>query len=94
MRAAATPGATFGSSVREWLRIGHRLCARWLCASRANASKAETSAPLPDLIEALAPLGMPDVQHASRRSYVSDWVTRTRAATSRHGKHGGDRAAD
>jgi len=67
MRTVATPGATFGSLVREWLRIGHKLCARWLCASRANASRAETSAPLPDLIEALAPLGMPDVHHASRR---------------------------
>jgi len=36
-----------------------------------------TSALLPDLIEALAPLGMPDVQYASRKS----WGTRTRAAT-------------
>ena len=79
MRTVATPGATFGSLVREWLRIGHRLCARWLCASPANALRAETSAPLPDLIEALAPLGMPDVQYASRRSY-GGWGTRTRAA--------------
>ena len=69
MRAVATPGATFGPLVREWLRIGSRLCTRWRHASRSNAFSAETSAPLPDLIEALAPLGMPDVQYVSRRRY-------------------------
>jgi hypothetical protein len=42
---------------------------------------ADTSAPLRDLIEALAPLGMPDVQHASQRGCGGGWVTRTRAAT-------------
>jgi hypothetical protein len=44
-------------------------------------SGAETSALLPDLIEALAPLGMPYVQYASRRSCGGDRITRTRAAT-------------
>jgi len=81
MRTAATPGGTFGSLARGWQRTGDSLCPRWHRASRSNAFGAETSAPLSDLIEALAPLGMPDVQHASRRSYGGDWVTRTRAAT-------------
>ena len=61
MRTVATPGATFGSLVREWLRIAGGLCASWRYASRSNAFRSEPSAPLRDLIEALAPLGMPDV---------------------------------
>jgi len=81
MRTVATPGATFGSLVREWQRIVGRLCARRRYACRSNAFGAETSAPLSDLIEALAPLGLPDLQYASRRSYGGGWVTRTRAAT-------------
>jgi len=48
-------------------------------ASRSNAFRTETSAPLPGLIEALAPLGMPDVPHASPRSYGGGWFTRTRS---------------
>jgi hypothetical protein len=48
-------------------------------ASRSNAFRTETSAPLPELIEALAPLGMPDVLHASPRSHGGGWVTRTRS---------------
>jgi hypothetical protein len=44
-------------------------------------SGAETSALLPDLIEALAPLGMPDVQYAWRRGCGGHRVMRTRAAT-------------
>ena len=48
-------------------------------ASRSNAFRTETSAPLPELIEALAPLGMPDVLYASPRSYGGGWVTRTRS---------------
>ena len=80
MRTVATPGATFGSLVREWQRIVGRLCARRRYACRSNAFGAETSAPLPGLIEALAPLGMPDMRYASRRSY-GDWLTRTRSAT-------------
>ena len=40
---------------------------------------AEASDPLPGLIEALEPLGMPNVQYASRRSY-GGWGTRARAA--------------
>jgi len=58
MRTVATPGATFGSLVREWQRIVGRLCARRRYACRSNAFGAETSAPLSDLIEALAPLGL------------------------------------
>jgi hypothetical protein len=81
MRAVAMPGGTFAPLLREWQRIGNRLCPRWRYASRSNAFGAETSAPLPGLIEALAPLGMPDVQYASRRSYGGGWVTRTCAAT-------------
>ena len=38
-----------------------------------------TLGPLPRLIEALDPLGVPNVQYASRRSY-GGWDTRTRAA--------------
>jgi hypothetical protein len=72
---------TFGSLAREWPRIGGRLCARWRYASPSNAFSAPTSAPLPELIEALAPLGMPDVQYCSRSSFGGGWVTQTRAAT-------------
>ena len=81
MRTVATPRATFGSLMPEWQRIGGRPCARWRYSSRWSAFDAETSAPLPDLIEALAPLGMPDVQYPSRRSYGGGWVTRTRATS-------------
>ena len=77
MRTVATSGATFRSLVRKRPRISGRLGARWRYASRLHAFGTETSALLPDLIEALAPLGMPDVQYASRKS----WGTRTRAAT-------------
>jgi hypothetical protein len=45
-----------------------------------HAFGAETSALLPDLIEALAPLGMPDLQYVSRRCDGGGWVTRIRAA--------------
>jgi len=48
-------------------------------ASRSHAFRTETSAPLPELMEALAPLGMPDVLYASPRSYGGGWVTRTRS---------------
>jgi hypothetical protein len=83
MRTEPRPGATLASLLRGWLRFGGRLCAsaRWPYARRSNAFSAETSALLPELIEALAPLGMPDVQNASRRNYGGGWVTRTRAAT-------------
>ena len=81
MRAVAMPGGTFACLMREWRRIGGRLCPRWRYARRSNALGAGTDTPLPDLIEALAPLGMPDVHCASRKSYGGGWVTRTRAAT-------------
>ena len=71
MRTAATPGGTFGSLARGWQRTGDSLCPRWHRASRSNAFGAETSAPLSDLIEALAPLGMPNVQYASRRAMTA-----------------------
>jgi len=80
MRTVATPGATFGSLVRAWQRTSGRPCASWRYASRSNAFSAETSAPLPDFIEALAPLGMPDVRCDPRRSHRG-WVPRARAAT-------------
>jgi hypothetical protein len=81
MRTEPKPGATLGSLLRGWQRFGGRLCPRWRYTSRSNAFSAATSSLLPELIEALAPLGMPDVQNASRRSYGGGWVTRTRAAT-------------
>jgi hypothetical protein len=71
MRTVAMPTGTFASLVRE----------RWHYAGRSHAFGAGTSASLPDLIEALAPLGLPDVQYASRRNHGGG-VTRTRAATS------------
>jgi len=70
MRIVAVPAGTFASLVRE----------RWHYAGRSHTFGAGTFAPLPDLLEALAPLGMPDVQYASRRHH-SGGVTR-RAATS------------
>ena len=66
MRAVSTPRTTVGTLLREWLRIGGSMRAGWRYASRSNAVSAEPSAPLSDLIEALAPLGMPDLQPASR----------------------------
>ncbi len=81
MRPVAMPGATFASFVRERHRSGGRLCPRWRYASRSNAFGAENCAPLHNLIQALAPLGMPDVQYASRTSYGGGRVTRTLAAT-------------
>ena len=79
MRAIAMPAGTTGVVVCEWQRLGGRLSARWRCASQPNALHAGTSGPPPGLIEALDPLGMPNVQYASRRSY-GGWGPRTRAA--------------
>jgi len=80
MRTVARPGAIFATLVRKWLHVGGRICTRWRYASSSNAFGAETSAaPLSDLIEALAPLGMPDTQYALRRS-GGGWITQTRAA--------------
>ena len=79
MRTVAMPGERTGVVVWEWQRLGGRLSARWRCASQPNALHARTSGPPPGLIEALDPLGMPNVQYASRRSY-GGWGTRTRAA--------------
>ena len=79
MRTVAMPGGTTGVVVCEWQRLGSRLPARWRYASQPNALHAGAPGPLPDLIEALAPLGMPNVQYASRRSY-GGWGPRTRAA--------------
>jgi len=79
MRTVAMPGERRGVVVSEWQRLGGRLSARWRCASQPNALHAGTSGPPPGLIEALDPLGMPNVQYASRRSY-GGWGTRTRAA--------------
>jgi hypothetical protein len=49
--------------------------------SPANPRNTETSALLAELVEALAPLGMPDVQQAARRSDGTGWLVRMRAAT-------------
>jgi hypothetical protein len=45
-----------------------------------SAFRAGTTDPLAGLVEALAPLGMPDMRYASRRTR-GDRVARTRAAT-------------
>jgi hypothetical protein len=52
----------------------------WHNASRSNAFHREVSGPLPELIEALAPLGMPDVSYDSRRSY-GGWARKICATT-------------
>jgi len=79
MRTVAMPGGTTGVVVCEWQRLGGRLSARWRYASQPNALHAGASGPLPGLIEALDPLGMPNVRYALRRSYCG-WAARTRAA--------------
>ena len=79
MRTVAMPGGRTGVMVCEWQRLDGRLSARWRTASHPNALQAGARGPLPGLIEALDPLGMPDVQYASRRSY-GGWGARTRAA--------------
>jgi hypothetical protein len=81
MRTVVTTRAPSGSLVREAPGIGDGPSARGRYASRSNASSAEKSAALRELIEALAPLGMPELQYAARRSYGGGWVTRIRAAT-------------
>ena len=81
MRTVVIPGGPIRSVLREWQRsIGGRLSALRHYASRSKAFRPEVSGPLPELIEALAPLGMPDVRYASRRSYGGG-VTRICAAT-------------
>ena len=79
MRTVAMPGETTGVLVCEWQRLGGRLSARWRYASQPNALQAGAPGPLYGLIEALEPLGMSNVQYASRRSY-GGWGTRARAA--------------
>ena len=79
MRAIAMPAGTTGVVVCEWQRLGGRLSARWRYASQPSALQAGAPGPLYGLTEALAPLSMPNVQYASRRSH-DGWGTRTRAA--------------
>jgi len=79
MSTVAMPGGTTGVLVCECQRLGGRLSARWRHASQPNALQAGAPGPLYGLIEALAPLGMPNVQYASRRSH-DGWGARTRAA--------------
>ena len=69
MRTVMMPGGLTRSLLREWERIGGTLSAMWQYASRSDAFRPEASGPLPELIEALAPLGMPDVRYASRRRW-------------------------
>ena len=80
MRTVVMPGGPMRSLRREWERIDGSLSAIWHYASRSNAFRPEASGPLAELIEALAPLGMPDVRYASRRNY-GGWITRICAAT-------------
>ena len=67
------------SVVRDWERLAIKPAVRWHHRSGPSAFGAETAGLLPRLVEALAPLGMPNVQYASRRSH-DGWGTRTRAA--------------
>ena len=80
MRTVAMPGGPARSLLREWERIGGRLSAMWHYASRSKSPRLEVSGPLNELIEALAPLGMPDARCASRRSH-GGWVMPICAAT-------------
>jgi hypothetical protein len=80
MRTETRPRGTFRTLVLAWQRIADMLCARRSYQSRPNVSAAKRSTLLPALIEALAPLGMPDVQHHSNRAYGGAWVRRARAA--------------
>jgi hypothetical protein len=60
---------------------GGQLGAR-TCKSRPRPFDANLCAPLADFIDALAPLGMPPVPRAARRSGWSGGVLRARAAVS------------
>ena len=71
MRTVAMPGRTTGVVVCEWQRLGGRLSARWRYASQPSSLQAGAPGPLYGLIEALAPLGMPNVQYASRRAMTA-----------------------
>src|SRR5262249_31968052 len=61
VRAVMMPGGLTRSLLREWERIGGTLSAMWRFASCSDAFRSEVSGQLPELTEALAPLGMPDV---------------------------------
>ena len=80
MRTVVMPGGPTRSLLREWERIVGKLSAMWHYGSRSNVFWPQVSGPLPELIEALTPLGMPDVHYAPRRSY-GGWVTRVCATT-------------
>jgi hypothetical protein len=68
VRTVVMPGGPTRSLLREWERFGGRLSAMWHYASRSNAFHREVSGPLPELIEALAPLGMPDERFRACRT--------------------------
>ena len=68
MTAVMMPRGLTRSLLREWERIGGTLSAMWRFASCSDAFRSEVSGQLPELIEALAPLGMPDVRYPSRRT--------------------------
>ena len=69
--------AIFTALTREWLRIGRRACARSPYLSRSNVPSAQTATRLHHLIQALAPLGMPDIEHGSGKGDAG-WVARAR----------------
>lgn len=79
MRRPPIPLEITRSVVRDLERLAIRPAVRWHHRSGPSAFGAETAGLLPRLVEALAPLGMPEVGYDSRRYYGS-WVRRLCAA--------------
>ena len=79
MRRPPIPFELTRSVVRDLERLAIRPPVRWHYPSGPSAFGAGTAGLLPRLVEALAPLGMPEVDHGTGRYYGS-WVSRLCAA--------------
>ena len=79
MRRPLIPFELTRSVVRDLERLAIRPPVRWHYPSGPSAFGAGTPGLLPRLVEALAPLGMPEVGYDSAR-YYGRWVSRLRAA--------------
>jgi hypothetical protein len=79
MRRPPIPLEITRSMVRHWERLAIRPPISWHRRKWPSAFHVGTAGLLPGLVEALVPLGMPDVRYESRRRH-GRWVSRISAA--------------
>jgi hypothetical protein len=80
MRRPSLPFEITRSVVRDWERVAIRPPISWHRLSWPSAFHVGTAGLLPGLVEALVPLGMPQVRYDSGGRHGS-WISRIYAAT-------------